>query len=370
VPLYREQHPEIPVNDLDWLRSELTVFVNGRWLPPANLIPVWEAPYIGLIGDEVAYALLKPEQLTYCSPNTLEECLETWKTTLPRRQAEGQMVHFLWDLVEQNAEQLRRDHQAQAAVTSQPARSLSLVGPAERLAIDPSARVDPMVVADTTQGPVTIDRDTVVAAFSRLEGPCYIGPRTHVLGARIRAGTTVGPNCRIGGEVEASIIQGNANKYHEGFLGHSYVGEWVNFGAGTQNSDLRNDYGDVRVTVQGRQVATGLTKVGSFIGDHTKTGLGTLLNTGSNVGAFCNLLPAGTLLPRYFPSFCSYWNGAVVDKADLPGLLRTAREVMRRRDTDFSSAREEFYRALYRETATLRQRTMLAAERPGRKRSA
>ncbi len=87
-------------------------------------------------------------------------------------------------------------------------------------------------------------------------------------------------------------MQGYSNKYHDGFLGHTYVGEWVNLGAGTQNSDLRNDYGEVTVTVNGRIVPTGATKVGCFLGDHTKTGLGTLLNTGTNAGAFCNLLPA------------------------------------------------------------------------------
>src|SRR5437763_1256292 len=154
------------------------------------------------------------------------------------------------------------------------------------------------LVADTTQGPVMVNAHAVVTSFTRLEGPCYVGPYTQIQGAKIRPGTTLGPQCRVGGEVEASIIHGHSNKYHEGFLGHSYVGEWVNLGAGTSNSDLRNDYGEVTVTVAGRRVPTGLTKVGCFLGDHTKTGLGTLLNTGTNAGAFCNLLPGG-LLPRY-----------------------------------------------------------------------
>src|SRR5207248_4742174 len=127
---------------------------------------------------------------------------------------------------------------------------------------------DPLIGADTTRGPVVIDRHAVITAFSRLEGPCYIGPHTHILGATIRAGTTLGPHCRIGGEVEASIIQGYTNKYHDGFLGHSYVGSWVNLGAGTHNSDLRNDYGPVTVTVAGRRVDTGRTKIGCYLGDH------------------------------------------------------------------------------------------------------
>src|SRR5207302_5357556 len=145
------------------------------------------------------------------------------------------------------------------------------------------------------------------------------------------------PYCRIGGEVECSIVQGHSNKYHDGFLGHSYVGEWVNLGAGTCNSDLRNDYGEVTVTVNGRRVPTGLTKVGCFLGDHTKTGLGTLLNTGSNVGSFCNVLPWG-LAPRYVPSFASWWNGVLRDGATLSALLITAGKVMGRRGCTLTEA--------------------------------
>src|SRR5205085_4411115 len=183
-------------------------------------------------------------------------------------------------------------------------------------------------------------------AFSRLEGPCYIGSGTQVQGAKIRAGTTLGPQCRVGGEVEASIIHAHTNKYHEGFLGHSYVGEWVNLGAGTHNSDWRNDYGEVTVTAGGRPIATGLTKVGCFVGDHSKTGLGTLLNTGTNVGAFCNLLPAGSLLPRYFPSFTSWWNGSVRENDDLQILLATARQVMTRRGYTLTPGHEKLYQHL------------------------
>src|SRR5262249_29479472 len=156
-------------------------------------------------------------------------------------------------------------------------------------------------------------------------------PQTQVLGAKVRAGTTLGSNCRVGGEVEASIVHGHSNKYHDGFLGHSYVGEWVNLGAGTSNSDLRNEYGEVNVTVNGRPVATALNKVGCFIGDHAKTGLGTLLNTGSNFGIFANLLPAGTLLPRYVPAFASWWNGTLADRDDFAQRMRTAATVMQRR---------------------------------------
>src|SRR5262249_20122520 len=129
----------------------------------------------------------------------------------------------------------------------------AVIGPRERLYVHATARVEPHVVVDTTRGPVVLDAEAVVQAFSRIEGPCYVGPQTQLLGAKVR-GCTFGPVCRIGGEVEAAVVQGYSNKYHDGYLGHSYVGEWVNLGAGTQTSDLRNDYGPVSLTVAGQKV--------------------------------------------------------------------------------------------------------------------
>ena len=218
-----------------------------------------------------------------------------------------------------------------------PAILPAVIGPRKRLRVHHSARIDPFVAADMTGGPVVIGAEAVVTAFTRLEGPCLIGPRTQVHGAKVRAGTTLGPDCRIGGEVEASIVQGHSNKYHDGFLGHAYLGEWVNLGAGTHNSDLRNDYGEVTVIVNGRLVRTGQTKVGCFLGDHTKTGLGTLLNTGTNAGVFCNLLPGG-LLPRRLPSFVRCLDGRLLNNGDLEWLLKTAARVMARRGVELTAA--------------------------------
>jgi UDP-N-acetylglucosamine diphosphorylase/glucosamine-1-phosphate N-acetyltransferase len=369
--LCRLHHLGMPVNDLPWLRAAPTVLVNARWLPPPGPRADLPGPCVALVGDEVAYAVVGPDRLTNPSPNTLADCLATWKGTLPHIQAGGRLVRYLWELVDHNAEQLCRDFEA-SAVPGEPAlpAGVAVVGPAARLLIDPTAHAEPMVVADTRGGPVVIEREAVVTAFTRLEGPCYVGPGTHVLGAKVRAGTTLGPNCRIGGEVEASIVQGHSNKYHEGFLGHSYIGEWVNLGAGTHNSDLRNDYGEVTVVTDGRKVPTGRTKVGCFLGDHTKTGLGTLLNTGTNVGVFGNLLPAGTLLPKYVPSFCSLWNGGLADRAELPRLLRTAGEVMRRRGAACGEVYAALCRYLWDQTAPERRRVVQEAEARRLRRSA
>jgi UDP-N-acetylglucosamine diphosphorylase/glucosamine-1-phosphate N-acetyltransferase len=368
VELFRLHHPATPVNDAAWLRAGPTVLVNGRWLPPDRPATSAAGPCVGLVGDTVAYAVVGPELLTYCSPDTLDDCLHHWREALPHRFAGGSLIAYPWDLIENNAAQLCADFDR--AASSAPPAGLAVVGPKEQLLVDPTAHLDPFVVIDTTGGPVVIDREAVVHAFTRLEGPCYVGPQAQVHGARIRAGSTIGPNCRVGGEVEASILHANSSKYHDGFLGHSYVGEWVNLGAGTHNSDLRNDYGEVTVIVNGEPVRTGLTKVGCFLGDHTKTALGTLLNTGSNVGCFCNLVPAGPLMPKYLPAFTSWWNGSLRENADLEQLERTAAEVMRRRGTAFTEAHANLVTHLFTETAGRRRQALKEAEQRRLRRSA
>lgn len=369
--LVREQ-TSTPVNDLDWLRSGPVVLVNGRWLPPPVPAVDLASPCVARLDSQVAFAVLGPEQLADCSVDNLAACLESWKETLPSCPAGGCLVRHLWELIEHNGEQLCLDFAVAAPRYPRTCRPtlFGLVGPADRLLVDPSARIDPLVVADTHNGPVVIDHDAVVQAFSRLEGPCYVGPHSMVLGAKVRAGTTIGPGCRVGGEVEASILHGHSNKYHDGFLGHSYLGEWVNLGAGTQNSDLRNDYGPVTMTVNGQPVCTGRTKVGCFIGDHAKTGLGTLLNTGSSIGAFCNLLPTGYLLPRYVPSFCNWWNGTLTENADLGRLFATAEAMMRRRGCTFTPTHADMARALFDRTAPQRRQMLRDAEQRRLRRSA
>ena len=195
----------------------------------------------------------------------------------------------------------------------------------------------------------------VVQPFTRIEGPCYIGRDTQLFRANLRGGVTIGPDCRIGGEVEASIIHGYTNKYHEGFLGHAYVGEWVNLGAITSNSDLRNDYGEVYVPLGGDPVATGQAKVGCFIGDHTRTGMGSMLNTGTAIGVMCNVLPAGPLLPKHVPSFTAVLYGRVA-----PGFRWSGCSPPPDRDgparEEFTEAEEQLYCDLYEQTRLERER--------------
>ena len=196
--------------------------------------------------------------------------------------------------------------------------------------------------APTAHGP-----SNRVNAWTTAPGPIETGPpvvSATTIGS-IRAGTTIGPQCRVGGEVECSILLGFANKYHDGFLGHSYVGEWVNLAAGTHTSDLRCDYAAVSVVVDGEEVSTGKTKVGTVFGDHAKTGLGVLLNTGTTVGPFAQVLPAGGFAPREVPAFTRAGPDGLKELTDVARVLATADTVMRRRGRSLTPALEAVYRA-------------------------
>ncbi|MFB3892809.1 MAG: putative sugar nucleotidyl transferase [Phycisphaerae bacterium] len=242
--------------------------------------------------------------------------------------------NYTWELVLQNPEELRHEFAAagKSGIEGTVEQPNAIRGDKKSIFIGKGALVHPMVVLDAANGPIFIDEGVEIHPFTRVEGPCYIGRKSILLGAKCREGMSIGPMCRVGGEVEESIIHGYSNKYHDGFLGHAYVGEWVNLGALTTNSDLKNDYSNVKVMLDGkREIDTASTKVGSLIGDHTKTSIGTLFNTGSVVGAMCLIMATGKPLPKFLPSFAWFLEGVVTKGFGKGQLYKTASIAMGRR---------------------------------------
>jgi UDP-N-acetylglucosamine diphosphorylase/glucosamine-1-phosphate N-acetyltransferase len=359
APIQHERDPRTSLNDSDWLARGPVLVANARWVPPVGFqLPEAHAPWLALCDGQPACALVGPELAVGLNPGGVDGWFEDLASRAERLDVGGDWVTRPWDLVAKNSEHLARDFVAEgrSGLSNRHLASIALVGPAERLSIHETARIDPYTVFDTTNGPITVAAGAVVQPFTRIEGPCAIGRDTQLFRANLRGGVTLGPNCRIGGEVEHSIVHGFSNKYHEGFLGHAYVGEWVNLGAITSNSDLRNDYGEVFVPLQGDPVPTGMAKVGCFLGDHTRTGLGSMLNTGTAVGVMCNILPAGPLLPKHVPSFTAVLYGRVAPGFPLEQMFATARTVKGRRNQDFSAVEEQLYLDLYEQTRLERER--------------
>lgn len=351
----REMHPSASVNDPIGLRDGSTLLINGRWLFDASSVGEASGDNVGFVGDQIAW--LKIDAI---EAQLLDE--DNWNEVIPKIAASrssgvdaaGAMVSYPWDLVAANSAQLQTDLRTFSTEMEVPEHA-SILGDGSIVSIHPTAEIDPYVVLDARTGPIRISAGAKVQAFTRISGPCFIGEDTHLFRALIHEGCSIGPVCRIGGEIEASIIHGYANKYHEGFLGHSYVCPWVNIGAMSTTSDLKNDYSSVGVPLQGTPIDSGCSKVGSFIGDHTKIAINSMFNTGSSVGVMSMVLPGGPLLPSFVPSFATVWFGALRDAWPLDRSIESARIAMGRRGQILTGAEEALLRNLHGRTASLRQ---------------
>jgi UDP-N-acetylglucosamine diphosphorylase/glucosamine-1-phosphate N-acetyltransferase len=281
------------------------------------------------------------------------------RARLVEEQVKARVLKWPWDLVECNAPELLREADVRCEMSDVRSkksgngkapgrieRGAVVVGDRNKLHMEPGSRIWPGTVVSTETGPVFLDRDAVVRPGSFVEGPCYIGPGTVIDDAKVRPGCSFGPRCRIGGEVEASVFQGYANKHHEGFIGHAFVGEWVNLGALTTNSDLKNAYQAVQVPWQGKTIDTDLLKVGCFIGDHAKMAIGSLMNTGARIGTFANWFEPG-LSPKEIQAFA--WGSKA--RWPLGHVLSNARKVMSRRGVTLTPAYEKALRTLYSTSA-------------------
>lgn len=255
-----------------------------------------------------------------------------------------------WDLVASNglaiAEQAKQFEETLALP-----RTVEVKGNASNIMADASAEVEGHVTIDARLGPVVIEKGASVESFSRVMGPCYIGRKTRVLSALIGGGTSIFESCKVGGQVENSIILPYTNKAHHGYVGDSYVGSWVNLGAGTTFSNLKNTYGNVRVRFTWKMRDTGMVKLGPVIGDMAKLSIGSLVYAGRAVGTGSHVtgLAAGDV-----PSF-TFHNSRGVELL-LDSVLETQRRMMERRGLILSRAEEALIRSAFQATAGERKK--------------
>jgi len=359
------------VNDPASLVGDDLLLVNGRLLLlDAAQFPAEGAEETLSCGGTIVGARVRRATAEAAAAQTPAELLAAVRGVLPTRELKGTVLSFLWELIHHNPAAIVADFKAagKAGIVGTFSDHAAVWGSKEQVYVAPTAEVQPFVCIDTTHGPVTIDEGAVINPHTRIEGPGYIGPGTMIVGGKIREGCSIGPVCRVGGEVEESIIHGYSNKYHDGFLGHAYVCEWVNLGALTTNSDLKNDYSTVQVYLNGELVDTGDTKVGCFIGDHTKTSIGTIINTGTVVGVMCNVMASGGVTPKFIPSFTMFLDNKMYNIA-FRNTLETARKAMSRRKRELSEADVALLEAALkltkpeRDELVRRSRKMLARER-------
>jgi UDP-N-acetylglucosamine diphosphorylase/glucosamine-1-phosphate N-acetyltransferase len=230
-----------------------------------------------------------------------------------------------------------------------------------RTYVSPKARVEKNVVLDSRNGPIIIEDDTEIESFSRIEGPAIIGKRTVIKGARV-GWSSIGTDCRIGGEIEESIFSSYSNKAHEGFLGHSFIGNWANLGANTTNSNLKNTYGTIKVNVDKVEVDTGQTKLGCFISDNGRTAIGSLIFAGKSIGVASHVFGiVRTDIPSFVIDLSSI--GGKCFELELESAIRTQKRMMVRRDVEQTEADRSLLKKIFEITSTERNLAKVSKER-------
>ena len=335
---------------LELPEDEAVLLLNGRWLlQPEDVARLKELGVNDALvnGDSLLACRARAAELQkYHRRGVLDSVALRRERQLVDHPA--RIVNYLWDAIAWNGEEMVRDYREIAPagqIASEIPPGVHLLNRTE-ITVGKNVRLKPGVVIDAENGPVWIDDRVTVMANAVLEGPLFVGAGSTIkIGAKIYENTTIGPVCKIGGEVEGVIVQGYANKQHDGFLGHAYLGAWVNLGADTNNSDLKNNYGLIKAFVNGRPVDTGQRFLGLMMGDHSKSAINTMFNTGTIVGVNSNVFGAG-FPQKFVPSFS--WGGSEQMSAyEYDKALEVARIVTARRKIDFSEGHARIFRAVW-----------------------
>ena len=324
------------------LDDDLSIVTTGRTLYLSNVEREETECVVVEEGDLIRKAVvrrpgLKPEDVW----NRTQKWLDLFE--LPRTMPQARFIDHPWDLISWNEEALIvdsltwRDH-------AKPAKEgpYHLVN-GDDVLVEDGAKISPGCVLDASKGPIMIGKGASIGANAVIQGPCFIGQYATITPqALIRPGTSIGPVCKVGGEVAHSIIFGASNKAHEGFLGHSYVGKWVNLGAGTTTSNLKNTYGEIDMQLGGKTIPTGRRFLGAIIGDHTKTAIGTRLTTGSYVGFNC-MIATTALTPKFVPSF-TFLTDKGNERFETDKAIEVAKNMFSRRNRQWSQIEDDLMR--------------------------
>lgn len=261
-----------------------------------------------------------------------------------------------WKIFQHNSAELKRDFQLlTTGRKSEPVSDIhTKVYNQSNIFLESGVHIRAAVL-NAEDGPIYLGKNSVVQEGALIKGPFALGEGSHVnMGAKIRGDTTIGPYCKVGGEISNSVIFGYSNKAHDGFLGNSVIGEWCNLGADTNTSNLKNNYENVKLWsyAKGGFANTGLQFCGLMMGDHSKCGINTMFNTGTVVGVSANIFGDG--FPRNFiPSFA--WGGASgFTTFQLAKAFETAEKVMARRGKELNELEKSILQTIFNETAVNR----------------
>lgn len=353
--LLAEENPGAEVGKASARRC---LVVNGRCVMTpslARLLRKAESGTVYVTGEEFVAAVLEGTGLDdFRKELNADHVDAALFATGVRQEVDAILLRRPWDLIYVNESALREDFTLLAGTHPTKTRagvhrSAVLVG-GRNVRIGAGSVVGPGAVIDASNGPIHIGHRVTVHPLAVIEGPACIGDGAVVkAGARIGGSTSIGPVCKVGGEVEHAIMHSHANKQHDGFLGHSYLSQWVNLGAGTTTSNLKNTYGNISVRLRGRMVDTGKMFLGLIAGDHVRTGINVSLDTGTIVGVSCNIYGA-VLPPKFVPSF-SWGEAGSLTTYQPEKALDVAVRAMSRRGIRATEAYAAVFRQIFEGTA-------------------
>ncbi|MCM4156523.1 GlmU family protein [Gramella sp. AN32] len=328
------------------LKNE-NIFINASVLPNTNLMNAIQnlKPNQKLVVQETLIA--------YASENNVKD-LEGFETI--SEDLDIFKISNTWDIFSLNGKAIEEDFELlTAGRKSQPVPASNYVKHPEKIFIEEGAEVENCSLNAST-GSIYIGKNSVIMEGSLIRGPFSLGEGATIkLGAKIYGPTTIGPNSRAGGEINNSVLFQNSNKGHDGFLGNSVLGEWCNIGADSNNSNLKNNYAEVRLWNYNTEnfAKTGLQFCGLIMGDHSKCGINTMFNTGTVVGVSANIYGSG--FPRNFiPSF-SWGGSAGMTTYKMDKVLETIKIVLDRRGIEMSTEDEKILHHIFEETAKWRK---------------
>jgi len=314
------------------------VYVNARLM---NFIPLSELKEDTIVRSRNTIAYIYSNKVI--DPLTPPE--------FPIKDMDIPFFNAIYEVIEEFPERLKRDLESLIKNTKiKEIEGVYIIGEHKAI-IGNNVEISPPITIDTDEGPVIIGAGTKIEPFTFIKGPVLIGNNCFIKsGTRLTDGIFLGDWTKIGGEIEHTIIQGYSNKQHQGFLGHSYIGEWVNLGAGTTNSDLKNNYSNVSIITPDGKIKTGMRFLGLIAGDHTKSAINTSFNTGTLVGPFVNIVSSG-FPPKYIPPFT--WYVEKGEEYNLEKALETAAIVMKRRNV----VMDDVYKSMVKRVFELTKQT-------------
>lgn len=319
-------------------------FINGSLLPTQELIGEIKSlkPGEGLIQENLIIAIRSA--LNESVQDISEVVFEQSRTV----QTKFERLVFAWDVFTQNERELKADFELlTAGKKSQPISDTNRVLKPENIFLEEGAVVE-CANLNASGGYIYVGKDAEIMEGAMIRGPFALGEHSAVkMGAKIYGATTVGPHCKVAGEISNSVIFGYTNKAHDGFLGNSVLGEWCNLGADTNNSNLKNNYSRVKVWNYEHHdyINTGLQFCGLIMGDHSKCSINTMFNTGTVVGVSANIFGNG-FPPKFVPSFS--WGGSEgFTSYRLEDAIEVASRVYERRHLEFGKKEQSLLRHLF-----------------------